>query len=40
MQRANVVLGAAVHEGNLDLTDDDAANTHGARAFYIAVIDW
>ena len=28
MQRANVVLGAAMHERNLYLADDDAANTH------------
>src|SRR5687767_4892024 len=28
MQRANMVLGATVHERNLDLADDDASNTH------------
>jgi hypothetical protein len=28
MQRANVVFGATMHERNLHLADNDAANTH------------
>ncbi len=31
VQRANVVLGAAVHERNLDLADDDAADMPSVR---------
>lgn len=28
VQRANVILGTTVHERDLNLADDDAANSH------------
>ncbi len=43
MQRANVVLGATMHEWNLYLTDDDAANTHQCEGILYrgwAIGDW